>query len=709
MKKKHTPSQVKALNPPSSNTTTPTLKKTLPEGAYKIAEQLANSGQVEKAQQLCKMLLAENPKHVLALHLLGTMLANSRQLKEAEQLVVQAAKLHPHSYKINSTLAYIYRLLNKSELADSYAKRAAQGRYYADWIKQFDTLKQETIDAMRIQLTQWHNAPQLSILMSIGNTNTEWLKATIDSVIQQIYPYWELCIAYIADSTPPHLNSILESYATQDARIKIHSDSNLKNIAAVSNNALALATGSHVALLEHNDVLAIHALYCIAHTISTHPNSMLIYSDEDMLDELDERMFPHFKCDWNPDLFLAHNFIAHLSVYKTELVRKIGGFREDYAAIPAYDLTLRFIEHIDSQHIQHIPHILYHQRIQGSDATLQFVGVKPHLCLIAQQAINEHLIRCNQLGQVTEAYRLPGTFRVQYQLPAVLPLVSIIIPTRNKLELLRVCIGSILAKTLYKNFEIIVVDNQSDDADTLEYLESLHNQALIRVIKYPYPFNYSAINNFAVKHAQGELICLLNNDTEVINESWLNAMVSQAIRPEIGAVGAKLWYSNNTLQHGGVVVGLGGVADHGHKSYPRNNVGYFGRIQTIQNLSAVTGACMVMRKTVFNAVGGLNNVDLAIAFNDVDLCLKIITSGLRIVWTPFAELYHHESVSRGREDSPIKKARFDSEIAYMKKRWAGFLAHDPAYNPNLTLSATNFAIAWPPRVQINATIMQWCN
>lgn len=695
-----TPSPPPPINIPTpSFNTTSSIKKIVPEGSYKIAERLAKSGQIEQAKQLCQRIIETNPNHALALHLLGTMLADARQLQEAERLVTQAIKINPHSYKFNSTLAYIYRLLNKSELADAYAKHAARRRYYIDWIKQFDTLKVENITAIQTQLVQWRNPPKISIIMPIQNANAEWLQATIESIIQQIYPHWELCVADAA-STLPYIHPILKEYAKQDARIKVHFNSN-SNIAAASNSALTLVTNEYTVLLDQNDVLPIHALYCIAHIISSYPQAMLVYSDEDMIDELDERMFPYFKCDWNPDLFLAHNFIAHLSMYQTKLLRQIGGFRENYTEVSAYDLTLRYIEHIDSKHIHHIPHILYHKRIQEPGTALQIVGVKPHLCAITQQAISEHLIRCNKSGQVSESYTLPGTFRVQYTLPNSLPLVSIIIPTRNRLDLLRICIGSILTKTLYKNFEIIIVDNQSDDNATLEYLHSVHSQNLAHVLQYPYPFNYSAINNFAVKYAQGELICFLNNDVEVINESWLTEMVSQAVRPEIGAVGAKLWYSNNTLQHGGVIMGFGGVADHSHKKFPRNSNGYFGRTQMLQNLSAITGACMLMRKAVFNAVGGFNTVDLVVAFNDVDLCLRIIASGLRIVWTPFAELYHYESASRGHENSPEKKARFDSEIAYMQRHWEEFLLHDPAYNPNLTLNATNFALAWPPRVQLN--------
>lgn len=672
----------------------------VPEGTYKIAEQLVQSGQFENAKQLCRMILEANPSHALTLLLLGTILVNSKKLLEAEQLVLQAAKLYPHSYKINSTLAYIYRLLNKTELADMYAKNAAQGRIYTDWIKQFDTLKEETIHTMQVQLQQWHNPPIISIIISIFNANVEWLRNTIDSVVNQIYPHWELCIIDNA-STLPHIRLILENYAQQNIRIKIHFRSINEDIAITFNDGLALATGNYVAILNQDDVLAIHALYFVAAVIISNPSVMLIYSDEDMLNELDERIFPYLKCDWNPDLFLSHNFVSHLSVFKTNLLQELGGFRNYYAEACQYDLILRVIECIEFKHIQHIPHILYHKRIQRISDNMQMVGVKPNACTAVEMVISEYLQRQNKTAQVIESYNIPGTFRIQYSLPNILPLVSIIIPTNNKLELLRVCVGSILTKTNYANFEIIIIDNQCNDIDTLEYLESLQLKSLAHILKYPHPFNYSAINNFAVTHAKGELICLLNNDVEVINESWLTEMVSHAIRPEVGAVGSKLWYSDNTLQHAGVIVGIYGVAGHAHKRLARNESGYFGKPYLIQNVSAVTGACIVMRKEVFNTVGGLNDTDLTVAYSDIDLCLKITSLGLRIVWTPFAELYHDESSSRGREDTVEKQARYAKEIAYMQQHWNSRSFYDPAYNPNLTLETTNFALAWPPRVQIN--------
>jgi GT2 family glycosyltransferase len=303
-------------------------------------------------------------------------------------------------------------------------------------------------------------------------------------------------------------------------------------------------------------------------------------------------------------------------------------------------------------------------------------------------------------AKVMDAPEIQGTNRVQYLLPNTLPLVSILIPTRNAVELVKMCVESILERTAYRNYEILIINNDSDDPAALNYMEHLENAGKARVVDYPYPFNYAAMNNYAVEHARGEIIVLLNNDIEVISSDWLGEMVSHALRPDIGAVGARLWYPDNTLQHGGVVLGIGGVAGHAHKAFPKGHVGYFGRAALLQNFSAVTGACLAVRKSVYLAVGGLDAEHLTVALNDVDFCLKMSEIGLRVLWTPYAELYHHESATRGYEDTPEKSARYEKERLYMKSRWENFLLMDPAYSPNLTLETQDFVYSWPPRIPL---------
>lgn len=666
---------------------------------YQLAEKLFHDGEVAHAMAYCKRVLEIDPQYPHAFHLFGIVAAQSGNLEKAEQLILKAIDRYPQFPNYHESLANIYLLQNKPELAKRHQKLADRSGYL-EWIERYDTLTESSIQQMREIIQQWSSPPLISVIMPTYNSGIRWLQSAIESVRNQIYPHWELCIADDA-STVPHVRPLLQNYVNQDQRIKIVFRDVNRHISAASNSALELATGDYVALLDHDDELPIHALFFVAAEIMAHPEAMLIYSDEDKVDDRGKRSNPYFKCDWNPDLFLSHNLITHLGVYKTTLARELGGFREGFEGSQDYDLALRVTERIHSTQIRHIPHILYHWRLHA-ESTSANLYAKPYAIEVTEKAISEHLRRRGINATVQEAFNAPGGMRVRYALPSPPPSVSLIIPTRNQVGVLRTCVESILAKTNYDNFEIIIVDNQSDELDTLNYLKQLQKKSKIRVISYPYPFNYSAINNEAVEQAHGEIIGLLNNDLEVINENWLTEMVSHAVRLDIGAVGACLWYPNNTLQHGGVILGIQGVAGHSHKHLSRKYGGYFSRVRFIQNLSAVTGACMVLRKEVFTTVGGLNSNDLPIAFNDVDLCLKIKELlGLRIVWTPYAELYHHESVSRGYEDTVEKQLRFASEIAYMKKRWGDTLLDDPAYNPNLTLDAEDFTIAWPPKVTLN--------
>ncbi|EDN71029.1 glycosyl transferase, group 2 family protein [Beggiatoa sp. PS] len=551
------------------------------------------------------------------------------------------------------------------------------------------------LTSMQERIEQWPIKPIISIVMPTYNSEEKWLREAIESVQQQIYPHWELCIADDA-STQPHIRGILEEYAGRDSRIKVQFRTENGHISAASNTALEMVTGEVITFLDHDDKLARAALFWVANAIIEHPDIMLWYSDEDKLNQNGERVDPYFKPDWNPDLFLSHNYITHLIIYRTHLLKKIEGFREGYEGAQDYDLALRAIEQIKPEQISHIPRVLYHWRVTSGSTALHGTE-KPYAIIAAQRAISEHFARTGIEVRITESSLLPGAIRAQYQLPTNPPLVTLIIPTYNGIEVLRVCIESVLSKTDYPNFEILIVNNNSDDPATLAYFRQLEANGQARVFDYPHPFNYPAINNAGVEQANGELICLLNNDIEVISPDWLTEMVSHALRPEIGAVGARLWYPDDRLQHGGVIVGLGGVAGHSHKYLARHHLGYFGRIALIQNLSAVTAACLVMRKEIYLAVGGLDAENLAVAFNDVDFCLRIKEAGWRILWTPYAEMYHHESASRGVENTPEKIKRFQSECIYMKKRWGEGLLKDPAYSPNLTLDTEDFAYAWPPR------------
>jgi glycosyltransferase involved in cell wall biosynthesis len=578
-----------------------------------------------------------------------------------------------------------------------HAVRSRDGvnrRDYAEWVRRYDTMT----DELRLALAECSRAlafkPLISVIMPVYNPEPAWLEAAIESVRAQIYTNWELCVADDA-STDPAVRQLLERYQALDDRIKVVFRSENGHICAASNSALEAAAGEWVVLFDHDDLLAEHALFWMAEAINRVPDAGIVYSDEDKITVQGERREPHFKCDWNYELFLSYNMISHLGGYRRDLVNQLGGFRPGFEGAQDYDLALRCIEQLQPAQIVHIPRVLYHWRIHDA-STAQAGEAKPYALLAGERALNEHLER-RGLDAVA-AVQPRGFYRARFARPDPAPLVSLIIPTRNGEALVRQCIGSILQKTEYLNYEILLVDNGSDDLGALAYFEELDRHPRIRVIRDDSPFNYSALNNRAVSSAQGEFVALVNNDIEVISPGWLGEMMSYAVQPGVGAVGARLLYPNGSLQHGGVVLGLGGVAGHSHKHFPGDHPGYFYRAILTQAMSAVTAACLVVRKSVYQAVGGLEENSLTIAFNDVDFCIRLLQAGYRNIYASYAELYHHESVTRGHEDTPAKKARFKSEANYMKANWAQILAADPAYNPNLTQDYEDFSYAWPPRV-----------
>ena len=530
--------------------------------------------------------------------------------------------------------------------------------------------------------------PLISVVMPVFNPPESFLRDAIESVINQIYPNWELCIADDA-STEPYVREVLTHYQVQDDRIRVKFRETNGHISHCSNSALELATGEFVALLDHDDLLTPDALYEVALLINRHPTADMIYSDEDKIDEQGQLTGPFFKPEWCPDSFLSKMYTCHLGTYRRSLVNEIGGFRAGLEGSQDYDLVLRVTE--KTHEIFHIPKILYHWRIHEQSVT-SGAAAKPYAFIAAEKAIAEALDRRGEPGQVTGIPGYLGHYSVRYKLLAH-PRVSIIIPTRDLSHILDRCLESIFSQTTYSNYDVLVIDNGSVEPSAFEVFDrwQIKEPQRFRCQRLDIPFNYSILNNYAVEHCQGDYLLFLNNDTEVLTPDWIDAMLEQAQRPSIGAVGARLLYPDGTLQHGGVIAGLGGLAAHSHRHYPGDAPGYYCQILTINNYSAVTAACMMCRRDVFLKVGGFEEA-LAGNYNDVDFCFKLLEKGYRNVYLPHVKLYHHESKSRGMEDTLEKKSRFQQEFAHIRRKWTALIDNDPCYSPHLTRDREDYSI-----------------
>jgi GT2 family glycosyltransferase len=553
--------------------------------------------------------------------------------------------------------------------------RSHAGSQYPTWVKN-NRLRASDLARLRDEASGFGHKPLISVLLPAYNSKVGWLERALDSVLSQVYPNWELCVCDDG-SGEGRVRRVLSAYERLDPRVKVRYGGENGGISAASNAALSMATGEFVALLDHDDELTPDALFEVVRLLQEHPDADFVYSDEDLLDEAGEPLVPHFKPDWSPDLLMSYNYITHLAVCRRTLVEEIGGFREGFEGSQDYDLFLRLAEKTDRIH--HVPKVLYHWwRVEGSTGTNSSYTHERSL-----RALEDALERRGIAGSVEEGIHL-NRFRVRYEVPDA-PGVTVVIPTRDNVALLRKCIESIEQKTAYESYEILIVDNDSADPATVEYLASTPH----RVLPFREEFNYARINNFAVSHASGEYVLLLNDDTEAVSDGWLEAMLEHARRPEVGAVGARLLYPDGRVQHAGVLVGVGspwvsGVATHSHLYYPGRAPGYFDAAKVVRNYSAVTAACMMLRKSVFEEIGGFDEENLAVLFNDVDLCLRIREKGYRIVYTPYAELYHKESASRGHFSFNA------AEFLYMRERWGEVLDHDPYYNPNFALDNGDF-------------------
>ncbi|EGO6696827.1 glycosyltransferase family 2 protein [Enterococcus faecalis] len=557
---------------------------------------------------------------------------------------------------------------------------------YPNWLARNEVLD---IEAMTQEIATFHYQPKISIAMPVYNVEEKWLRLCIDSILNQVYTNWELCMADDA-STDPNVKKILTEYQQLDERIRVVFREQNGHISEATNSALAIATGEFVALLDNDDELAINAFYEVVKVLNENPELDLIYSDEDKIDMDGNRSDPAFKPDWSPDLLLGTNYISHLGVYRRSILEEIGGFRKGYEGSQDYDLVLRFTEKTTKERITHIPKVLYYWRMLPTSTAVD-QGSKDYAFEAGLRAVQDALVRRGINGHATHG-AANGLYDVYYDIESE-KLVSIIIPTKNGYKDVQRCVSSIIEKTTYQNYEIIMADNGSTDPKMHELYAEFEQQLPGRffVESIDIPFNFSTINNRAAKKAHGEYLLFLNNDTEVITENWLTLMVSFAQQERIGCVGAKLLYPNNTVQHAGVILGLGGVAGHGHYGYPHGDLGYFGRLAINVNYSAVTAACLLMKKADFDAVGGFEEA-FTVAFNDVDLCLKVQALGRDNVWLHEAELYHFESQTRGYDDKGKKKKRFEQEKVMMEEKWGPLIENDPFYNPNLTRDIPNFSL-----------------
>ena len=565
---------------------------------------------------------------------------------------------------------------------------------YGPWYRAYIPTE-ETLETQRKQ--KFDYSPLISIAVPAYQTPVEFLRQMIESLIVQTYSNWELCIVN-ASPDNEEMQKVLAEYSAGDSRVRFCNLKENLGIAENTNRAFAMAKGEFVGLLDHDDLLAPNALYEIVKILQDHPQADALYTDEDKVTtELDEHFQPHLKSDFNLDLLRSNNYICHFFVVRKSIVEKAGGFRKEFDGAQDYDFIFRCTE--NAGEVLHVPEILYHWRTHKA-STADNPASKMYAFEAGKRAIEAHLERTGTKGEVSHTQDL-GFYRVKYPVQGK-PLVSVIIPNKDEKETLQTCLEMLEKNTGYQNFEIIIVENNSTTDEIFRYYKELSRNRKIHLLRWGKEFIYSAINNFAAAHAKGEYLLFLNNDVKSINPDWLEEMLGVCQRPEVGGVGAKLIYPDNTIQHAGCVIGMGGIAGHMFVDMPADRTGYLHKASLLQDMSAVTAACLLMKKEVFEQAGGFTE-ELAVAFNDVDLCLKVRKNGYLIVYDPYAKLYHMESKTRGAEDSKEKVRRFQTEIEYMRCHWIDILKNgDPCYNKNLSLTKWNYSLKPIPGMETEA-------
>ena len=558
---------------------------------------------------------------------------------------------------------------------------------YQKWITRHLPGKAELEKQRRTKLKY---SPKISIVVPLYKTPEKYLRRLVESVQEQTYSNWELCLSDGSGADSP-VAGILKQLAASDKRIKVIPHDSALQISENTNSAIEAATGDFIAFADHDDELTPHALFECVKALNDHPGTLVVYSDEDKMSMDGHKFFqPHFKPDYNPDLLCTVNYICHLFVVSRKVIDQVGMLRKEFDGAQDYDFIFRCVEAVKDEEIYHVPKILYHWRCH-EDSTAENPESKTYAFEAGRRAVQEHYNRTGIQAKVLDGEFL-GLYRTEF-IRDHDPLISIIIPNKDHIDDLKRCMDSIDQKSTYQNYEYVIVENNSTDPATFEYYKKLEAEnEKVHVVYWDGVFNYSAINNYGASFARGEYFLLLNNDTEIINPNCLEELLGYCMRSDVGAVGARLYYEDDTIQHAGVVIGFGGIAGHCFVLQPRGTTGYCHRIICAQDYSAVTAACMMVKRTAFEEVGGLSE-ELQVAFNDIDFCMKLRSAGYLIVYNPYAELYHYESKSRGLEDTPEKVARFNREISIFEKRWPDILRNgDPYYNPNLTLKSQDFSL-----------------
>ena len=561
--------------------------------------------------------------------------------------------------------------------------RKTNQEQYVIWMEN-NKLTDEMLDVQR--KTKFKIDPKISIVVPMYNTEKLFFKELIDSLKNQTYKNWELCLADGSEVS----NELLKDYM-DDGRIKYSFLNSNLGISENTNAAIKMATGDYIGFLDHDDILSQDALFEVVRAINENKNADFIYSDEDKIDENNERFEPYFKPDFSPETLECNNYITHFVVVKKDLLNEVGCLDSAFNGAQDFDFVLRATS--KAKNVVHISKILYHWRVHRQ-STAEVADAKPYAFEAGIKVVEKYLERTGKEGTVENGQDVPGIYKINYKVIGN-PKVSILIPNKDNSKLLKDAINSIIENTTYNNYEIVVIENGSTEKETLKYYDELKDKPKVKIIRIDEngEFNYSRLINLGVKNVDGDFVLQLNNDTKILTKNWLEMMIGYSQQKEIGAVGGRLYYEDKTIQHAGIIVGLSGIAGNMLVNLPYGEKAYFGREAATRNVAAVTGACLLCRRELYEEVGYMDEEQFKVAFNDVDFCLKLLEKGYRNVYIPYVELYHYESKTRGYEYSKEKEERFNREAENFKNKWKEFLDKgDPYYNVNFTRETCNFDI-----------------